>query len=128
MVIISLTTGQVIDECLSKSCEVCKSREKKRSTPEFDKWARQHVGECQSNFQGSSESMDSEKTLPEKYVGSYTQNQNEALKYLIRSFCAKIISCKNGYLPFNNGYTAIHCEISPGRNLTRSFLGLTRTE
>ena len=64
VVVISLTTGQVLDyECLSKSCEACKSWEKKKNTPEFDEWAKQHGGECQANFQGSSGAMECEGAM-----------------------------------------------------------------
>ena len=53
VIVISLTTGQVITyECLSKSCETCKSWEQRTNTPKYDEWVWQHVGECKSNFNG----------------------------------------------------------------------------
>ena len=62
--IISLTTGQVIDyECLSKSCQGCKSWKSRKGTDEYEEWVQKHADVCKINFEGSSGAMESEGAL-----------------------------------------------------------------
>ena len=64
VVVISLMTGQVLDfECLSKSCDGCRSWERKKGTPKYEAWLQQHSEECKINFDGSSGAMESEGAL-----------------------------------------------------------------
>ena len=64
VVIISLTTGQVIDyKCLSKSCEGCKSWKSRKGTDEYKKWVEKHTDVCKINFEGSSGAMECEGAL-----------------------------------------------------------------
>ena len=62
VIIISLLSGQVLDYAiLSKSCEECKTWEKRSGTPEYEAWKSNH--NCLLNFEGTSNAMECEGAL-----------------------------------------------------------------